>query len=129
MSTYKILMFTHLFTVAPCFFIGAYLMAFNKGTPSHKILGKIYMTLMFFTASVSLFIPALVGPQFLNHFGFIHLFSFLTLYSVPTALIAVKKGNIKRHKWSMIQLYVGALVIAGGFTLMPGRYLHQVFFG
>lgn len=122
-------MFAHLITVVPCFFIGAYLLSVKKGTKIHRKLGKVYMILMFTTAIITLFMPALVGPQFLNHFGWIHLFSFLTLYSVPTAIIAIKKGQIKRHKLKMILLYIGAIIIAGGFTFSPGRYLHHVFFG
>ncbi len=73
--------------------------------------------------------PAHVGARILDHFGWIHLFSFLTMYTVPTAYIAIKKGNVKAHKRKMILLYVGAILIAGGFTLMPGRYLHGVLFG
>jgi uncharacterized membrane protein len=119
-------MFLHLFTVTPCIFIGAYLLLNNKGTKNHRLIGKIYLSLMFFTATVSLFLPAKVGNQFLNHFGWIHLFSILTLYSVPTAIMAVKKGNIKAHKIKMRMLYYGALIIAGGFTLAPGRYLHNL---
>ncbi|WP_405565409.1 DUF2306 domain-containing protein [Polaribacter sp. Asnod6-C07] len=126
---YKYLMYAHLSTVVPCFFIGAYLLSVKKGTPFHKSLGKIYMALMMITAIITLFMPAYVGPQFLNHFGYIHLFSFLTLYSVPTAIIAVKKGQIKKHKFKMIFLYLGAIIIAGGFTFTPGRYLHTFFFG
>ncbi len=129
MTTYKILMFTHLVTVIPCLFIGAYLLLFQKGTSKHRIIGKVYLSLMFFTAIVSLFLPAHVGSQFMRHFGWIHLFSFLTLYTVPTAILAIKKGKIKTHKRKMILLYFGALIIAGGFTLAPGRYLHGVFFG
>lgn len=129
MTTYNILMFTHLITVAPCIFLGAYLLWATKGTKIHKGLGKIYMGLMFFTAIVSLFLPAHVGPQFLNHFGWIHLFSLLTIYTVPTAIWAVKNAQIKKHKQKMTLLYIGAIGIAGGFTLAPGRYLHEVFFG
>ncbi|MEO9501423.1 DUF2306 domain-containing protein [Nonlabens ulvanivorans] len=128
-NSYNLLMYLHLGTVVPCIFLGAYLLFFRKGNSLHKVLGKIYMTLMMITAIASLFSPALVGPQFLNHFGWIHLFSFLTLYSIPTALIAIKKGNVRKHKIKMIMLYVGAIMIAGGFTLVPGRYLHGVFFG
>lgn len=62
--------------------------------------------------------PAYVGPQFLNHFGYIHLFSFLTLYSVPTAIIAIKKGQIKKHKIKMILLYLGPIIIAGVLLLV-----------
>ncbi|MCL7764995.1 DUF2306 domain-containing protein [Polaribacter sp. Z014] len=126
---YKYLMYSHLITVIPCIFMGAYLLALRKGTPFHKLLGKIYMSLMMITAIITLFMPAYVGPQLLNHFGYIHLFSFLTIYSVPTAIFAVKKGQIKKHKLKMIFLYFGAIVIAGGFTLTPGRFLHTFFFG
>jgi uncharacterized membrane protein len=87
------------------------------------------MVSMLITATVSLFMPAMVGPQVLGHFGWIHLFSFLTLWSVPTAYIAIKKGQVKKHKIKMILLYIGALMIAGGFTFVPGRYMYEVFFG
>lgn len=123
------LMYAHLVTVVPCIFLGGYLLAAYKGTRIHKLLGKIYMSLMFVTALITIFLPANVGPQFLGHFGWIHLFTILTLWTVPTALIAIRKGNVKAHKRKMILLYAGAIVIAGAFTLVPGRYLHSVFFG
>lgn len=129
MTSYKILMFIHLATVIPCLIIGAYLLLFQKGTNKHRMIGKVYLALMFFTALISLFLPAHVGSRILNHFGWIHLFSILTIYTVPTAIIAVKKGNISSHKRKMILLYFGALIIAGAFSLAPGRYLHGVFFG
>ena len=122
-------MYAHLITVVPCFFLGAILLILKKGTSFHKKWGKLYMILMMITAIITLFMPAKVGPQFLSHFGWIHSFSFLTIYTVPTAITAVRKGNIKAHKRKMILLYFGALVIAGGFTFVPGRFLYEVFFG
>ncbi len=87
------------------------------------------MILMLVTAIITLFMPADVGPRFLNHFGWIHSFSFLTIYTIPTAYLAIKNGNIKVHKRKMVLLYFGAIVIAGGFTFFPGRYLYELFFG
>jgi uncharacterized membrane protein len=126
---YENLMFIHLYTVVPAFVLGTLNLILKKGTTLHKQFGRIYMLLMLFTAVVTLFMKAHVGPLFLNHFGYIHLFSFLTIYTIPTAYIAVKRGDIKSHKRKMILLYFGALLIAGGFTFFPGRYLHEVFFG
>ncbi|SCY17619.1 Uncharacterized membrane protein [Nonlabens sp. Hel1_33_55] len=123
------LMYAHLITVIPCIFIGGYLLLAYKGTPIHKLLGKIYMSLMLVTAVITVFLPANVGPQLLDHFGWIHLFTVLTLWTIPTAYIAIRKRHIKAHKRKMIFLYVGAIKIAGGFTLVPGRYLHGVIFG
>lgn len=128
-STYLLLMYSHIVTVVPCIFLGAYLFIRSKGTPGHRFIGKIYMSLMLITASITLFMPAAVGPQFLGHFGFIHLFSILTLYSIPTAILAIKRGNVRKHKIKLTLLYIGAIVIAGGFTFAPGRYMHELFFG
>jgi uncharacterized membrane protein len=44
-----------------------------------------------------------------------------------------KKTRIERYKfahmYSMIGVYVGALSIAGAFTLIPGRFFHEILFG
>jgi uncharacterized membrane protein len=126
--TYEILMYFHLLTVVPCIFIGGYLLAARKGGTIHRKLGAAYMLLMTVTAMIALFIPAGVGPQFLGHFGYLHLLSVIVLWTVPTAFLAVKKGKIKEHKRKMVILYVSGIIIAGGFTLFPGRFLHQFFF-
>ena len=106
-----------------------YIIVDKKGTKIHRQFGRIYMNLMLVTALITLFMPAYVGPRFLNNFGWIHSFSFLTIYTVPTAYLAIKNGNIKAHKRKMVLLYFGAIVIAGGFTFFPGRYLYELFFG
>ena len=121
-------MYLHLATVIPCFVIGTLLLLIKKGTTIHIFGGRIYMILMLITASITLFMPSHLGPIILNHFGWIHSFSFLTLYTVPTAYIAIKKGDIKTHKRKMILLYFGAIIIAGSFTFVPGRYLHSLLF-
>ncbi|MDO6739061.1 DUF2306 domain-containing protein [Wenyingzhuangia sp. 2_MG-2023] len=126
--TYIDLMYIHLATVVPCFVIGTIVLMIKKGTNTHIVLGRIYMMLMMFTAIITLFMPAHVGPTVMNHFGWIHAFSFLTIYTVPTAYWAIKQGNVKAHKRKMIILYIGAIIIAGGFTFAPGRYLNEFLF-
>jgi uncharacterized membrane protein len=127
-STYLPLAYAHLATVLPAFVIGTYMMFARKGDRFHRLLGKGYMLLMLTTAIITLFMPAAVGPKFLEHFGFIHLFSVLTLTSVPQAYFAARSHNIKAHKSAMIGLYVGGILIAGSFALMPGRLLHSWLF-
>ena len=127
--TYTQLAYLHLATVVPAFAIGAFQLLRRKGTPSHKLLGKIYMVLMLATGFITLFMPAEVGPRVLNHFGFIHIFSFMALFSVPTAYIAARRGNIRAHRASMISLYIGGILIAGAFAFSPGRMLHEWLFG
>jgi uncharacterized membrane protein len=40
----------------------------------------------------------------------------------------MKKGNMKEHKRKMILPYFEAIIIAEGFTFVPARYLHSLFF-
>ena len=127
MMTYLQLAYLHLATIFPAFLIGTFLMLNHKGTPVHKLLGKIYMSLMMFTAGVTLFMSAEVGPKILNHFGFIHLLSFFVLYTVPSAYLAARNGDIKHHRNNMVGLYLGGILVAGAFTFMPGRLFHNLF--
>lgn len=120
----------HLMTVLPAAVLGAYVLLVRKGGPHHRTLGKIYMVLMAFTAVWTLFMPAFVGPRLFNHFGFLHLLSLLTAWTVPTALRAARRGDVRGHKSAMLQLYLGGVLIAGSFAVfVPGRYLHSVLFG
>tara|TARA_R110001599_G_scaffold338002_1_gene556768 strand:- start:22 stop:408 length:387 start_codon:yes stop_codon:yes gene_type:complete len=126
--SYLQLAYVHLATIVPAFLIGTFLLIKRKGSPLHRALGKLYMLLMLFTAIVTLFMNAEIGPRLFGHFGFIHLFSVLVLISVPGAYLAVRRGNIKRHRSNMISLYVGGILIAGSFTFAPGRLLHSWLF-
>jgi uncharacterized membrane protein len=122
-------MSAHLFTVLPAALLGTYLILRPKGTPSHRLLGKVYMILMLTTAALSLLIPATVGPQLVGHLGLIHILSFVVLFSVPRAYFAARNHNLVQHKIAMIGVYVGGILVAGGFTLAPGRYLNQLLLG
>ncbi len=98
----------HLATVFAAFVIGTYLLLNRKGMPRHKLLGRIYLPMMLVTGIATLLMPAVVEPQFLGHFGFIHLFSLFILYSVAAAYIYARRGNIAAHKGPMLGLYIGA---------------------
>lgn len=128
MPDYLILTYIHLVTVTPCFLIGAWMLLARKGTVWHKRLGRIYAVLILTTAAVTLAMPAEVGPRFLGHFGFIHLFSALVLFSIPMGILRVRQGNVIAHRLHMTGVYVGGILIAGTFALMPGRLLHDWLF-
>jgi uncharacterized membrane protein len=116
----------HLATVLPAFVIGTWLIFVStKGARWHRRLGAAYLVLMTVTAITTFFIRT-INPGGLS---LIHLFIPLTLFGVFGALWNVRRGNIKGHRQAMLGLYFGGILIAGAFTLLPGRLLHQVFFG
>ena len=121
--------YAHLATVLPAFALGTYLLFQPKGTTRHKALGRLYVALMLVTASVTLAMPAQVGPQVWGHFGFIHIFSLVVLISLPLALHAARLGQLRRHRGHMLGVYIGGLWVAGAFAFMPGRLLHGWLWG
>ncbi len=116
----------HLATVIPAFFLGGWLLlASAKGSRIHRRLGVVYLTLMAVTAIVAFFIRALHPP----HLSWIHLLIPVTLIGITSAIVNIRRGNVKGHQRAMITLYVGALLVAGAFTFLPGRLMHSIFFG
>lgn len=128
-TTYGMLTAAHLATILPAFLIGTYIIIAKKGTKSHKVLGRTYMILMMTTAVITLFMESTFGFSLLGHFGPIHIFSVTVLIGCPRSYFAIKAGRVKEHAIGMITMYVGALVVAGAFTLMPGRFLGDLIFG
>jgi hypothetical protein len=52
-----------------------------------------------------------------------------TLIMRPIAVVHARGHRVKAHRNSMIGPFLGALVVAGVFTLVPGRVMHDVVFG
>ncbi|WP_306249588.1 DUF2306 domain-containing protein [Parvularcula sp. IMCC14364] len=121
----------HLFAALAAFFLGGFQLLAPKGTVPHKTLGWIWFSLMIVVAVSAIFIRNFEGSALPTLFGFspIHLFVVLTLWSVPSAIIAIKRGNVKAHASAVRGLYLGGMLIAGAFTFMPGRTMYQIFFG
>ena len=120
----------HLATVVPAFAIGTWqIFLSTKGAPAHRAFGYAYLTLISITAIAALFIHEVMreGPFF--GFSPIHLFVPLTLFGVVGALRGARTHNIAMHRGAMIGTYVGAILIAGGLTFLPGRVMYNVFFG
>jgi len=97
-----------------------------RGTPRHRIVGRLWVLLMVMVSGSSFFIHELrlFGP-----WSPIHVLSVVTLASLGYAIVAVRRGNIAAHRRAMISAYVLGLVVAGAFTLVPGRIMHAVIFG
>ncbi len=116
----------HMIAAIVALVIGGVIFFNPKGTPKHKALGKTWVVLMVIVALTSFFISELKtwGP-----FSPIHLLSVLTLSTLVVAITAIRKGDVKRHKSAMLGLYFGGLVLAGLFTLMPGRVINRMLFG
>ena len=112
--------------------LGPYIFLTKKGTKQHKMLGRIWVIFLIIVSLTAIFIQTINPGQY----SWIHLLIPFTLVSLIYSIWNIKKykkTKIERYKYShmysMIGVYVGALLIAGAFTLMPGRFFHHILFG
>ncbi|KKB08004.1 DUF2306 domain-containing protein [Devosia chinhatensis] len=116
----------HAFAAMGAFVLGGIVLFRRKGDGPHRRLGRFWVILMLVTALSSLFIWQ---TRTFGLFSPIHLLSLLTLGSLWLGILYARRRNIRAHMAVMQSLYLGALVIAGWFTFMPGRIMNKVVFG
>jgi uncharacterized membrane protein len=116
----------HAFAAMAAFGLGLVQFAAPKGTLPHRTIGWIWVGLMAMVAISSFWIHQirLLGP-----WSPIHLLSIFTLIVLPLAVWLAHHHDVTNHRRIMIFIFAGALVIAGLFTLVPGRIMHSVVFG
>jgi uncharacterized membrane protein len=116
----------HAFAAMAAFALGVVQLSAPKGTLPHRAMGWIWVSLMVVVSISAFFIHTirLWGP-----WSPIHLLAIFTLLMLPLGVWAAHRHNVVRHRNTMIGLFTGALVIAGIFTLYPGRIMYDVVFG
>ena len=118
----------HAAAAMSAFILGGVQLAAPKGTLPHRALGWIWVAVMTIVAISSFWIHQ-------NHafgsipFGPIHLLSVFTLIMLPIGVWHARHHEVNSHRRIMTLTFIGALVIAGLFTLVPGRIMHAVVFG
>jgi uncharacterized membrane protein len=102
--------------------LGAFVLARRKGTPSHRAFGWLWVLLMAVVAGISFWI-------YRERWSWIHGLSVWTLLSLVYGVRQARRGQVKAHRITMIALFVGALLVTGLFTLLPGRLIGQAVWG
>jgi uncharacterized membrane protein len=116
----------HAFAAMSAFVLGLVQFAAPKGTLPHRTIGFTWLALMLIVAVSSFWIHEirLWGP-----WSPIHLISIYVLIMIPVAVYFARTHKIRGHARTVIGMFLGGLVIAGLFTLVPGRIMHAVAFG
>jgi uncharacterized membrane protein len=99
-------------------------LAMKKGTGAHRVIGWTWIFAMAVAALSSFWIHTirLWGP-----FSPIHLLAVVTLGGLIRGVILARQGDALRHGRIMVRVALGGLIVAGLFTLLPGRLMHAVF--
>ena len=110
--------------------LGALILWRRKGDALHRWTGRLWVILIA-VASISSFWILEIIP---GRFSPIHLLSVYTLVNLVISVVAIRN----RHRWrrglaihraTMVQIYAAGILIAGGFTFMPYRFLGRMTFG
>lgn len=113
----------HALAAGAALVVGLALLFRRKGDAPHRLLGRMWVTLMTVLALTAFFIYEirLVGP-----FSPLHLLAIVTLYTLVRGVWFIRHGEVARHKAAMRTLFFAALIGAGIFTMLPGRILNDV---
>jgi uncharacterized membrane protein len=116
----------HAGAASAAFLLGIVQLSAPKGTLPHRTIGWIWVALILTVSVSSFFIHQirLWGP-----WSPIHLISIFTLVMLPLAVLAAHRHQVEKRRKAMTAIFLGALVLAGLFTLAPGRVIHAVVFG
>ena len=116
----------HAVAAMAAFAVGIVQFSAAKGTLPHRAIGWLWVSLMLVVSISAFFIHTI---RLWGAWSPIHLLAIFTLIMLPIAVLGAHQHAIDRHRRTMIGLFVGALVVAGAFTLLPGRIMHAVLFG
>ena len=125
------IIYIHAFFALMAVPLGLYIFLTKKGTAKHKFFGRIWVAWLLTISVTAVFIQEITPGEY----SFIHLLIPLTIGSLIYSIWNIrkfKKTALQKYKYShmssMIGVYVGALILAGAFTLMPGRLFYEILF-
>lgn len=117
------MMALHLSAAILALALGTAVLMRRKGTPAHKLLGRVWVGLMGIVAVSSFWLLDINNGTF----SVIHLLSLWTLVSLAAAIWSIRRGKVRAHQAFMVGTFLG-LAGAGLGALAPGRALHLFFF-
>ena len=116
----------HAFAAMTAFALGIVQLSAPKGTIPHRTIGWIWVVLMLAVSISAFWIHQL---RLWGTWSPIHLLAIFTLIMLPLGVWYARRHAVEHHRWTMIGIFAGALVVAGIFTFVPGRIMYSVAFG
>lgn len=109
----------HLLSVIPAIPLGAWVLLQRKGTPRHRVLGKLWLAMMIVAAVSAIGIRHLNGGSLSP----VHLLVPLVLVGGWRAVAAARAGDIRAHRRVILSLFIGGLLIPAATAFAPGRLM------
>lgn len=119
------LIWLHIATIALCLVLTPALLLGRRGARRHRQLGYAWVASMSATALLTF------GIRDINHGGLslIHVLSAITLTQAPMLAWHARLHRVEAHRYTVLSLVTGALLLAGLFTFPFGRMLGRWLLG
>ncbi|WP_425228960.1 DUF2306 domain-containing protein [Sphingomonas sp.] len=109
----------HLAAVIPALPLGAWVLLARKGSPRHRLLGKIWLALMVTGAVSALWVRHLNDGRL----SAIHLLVPVVLAGAWRVVASARRGDIVAHKRALIGLLAGGMITPALLSFVPGRLM------
>ncbi len=116
----------HAFAAVAALLLGSIQLMAPKGTLPHRVIGWTWVALMATIGITAFFIHQI---RFWGQWSPIHLLAVYVLVMLPLGVLRARRHDVSSHRKTMVGLFIGGLVIAGLFTIVPGRIMYHVVFG
>lgn len=124
LATTQPVVFVHAVSMIGATALGGWLILGPKGRIAHRIGGWAWVVLMATAAITSLGMASRL-PN-IGGFGPIHALTLFVLVMLPLGVWRARTHRVQAHRRTMHGLYLGGCLVAGAFTLIPGRLLGQM---
>lgn len=119
----------HIVTAILAVLVGTWLFVIRKGTRHHAVLGRIFIVTMLTTNLSVVPVQARVAPFGDSGFGFFHIFAALSLFSLVSGLIGLRRWlrsrdpeALRSHQINFAFAYLG-LIMALASEVLVNRNL------
>jgi len=117
-SAWTPLVATHAAAATTSLFLGGYqLLRRTKGDRVHVLLGWVWVAAMTYVATSSFAIREIRNGQL----SLLHVLSIVTLISMALAIVAIRRGNVARHRGAMRGSWFGLIGAFIGAVAVPKR--------
>lgn len=90
-----------------------------KGDGRHRVLGRVWVLLLLWTAVSSFWIRDINDGAF----SWLHVLSVVTVVTVTLGVVNARRGRIQAHRGNMVGSWLGAVGAMVAATVVPGRMI------
>ena len=120
MHAWTLLIVTHVVGALTSVVLGGYqVWRRPKGDTRHRLLGRVWVVLILWTAISSFWIRHINEGAF----SWLHVLSVVTLVTVTLGVVNAVRGNVPAHRGNMVGSWLGACGAMVAATVVPGRMI------